>query len=100
MQVKQYPFYIKSTVVLLGLTLLTYALINLSDILVPLSFALIFAILLNPLVNRIHHAGIKNVLAILIAMVIAITVVSGILYFLSSQIMGFSDNVPLLKTKF
>jgi predicted PurR-regulated permease PerM len=100
MQVKQYPFYIKSTVILLGLILLTYALVNLQDILVPLAFAVIFAILLNPLVNRLRKANISNPLSIAIVMLLAIVILGGLLYFLSSQIAGFGDNLPLLKSKF
>lgn len=100
MQVKQYPFYIKSTVTLFGIILLAYSLINLRDILVPIAFAVIFAILLNPLVSRIQKAGIKHVFAISIAMLLAIIVVCGVLYFLSSQIIGFGDNLPVIKNKF
>jgi predicted PurR-regulated permease PerM len=100
MQVKQYPFYIKSTVILFGLILATYALINLRDILVPISFAIIFSILLNPLVNRFTKHKISHPLAIALAMLIALVVLGGLFYFLSSQIIGFGDNIPLLKQKF
>ncbi|HEX8355777.1 MAG TPA: AI-2E family transporter, partial [Segetibacter sp.] len=74
MQVKQYPFYIKSTVVLLGLILLTYALLNLRDILVPGAFAIIFSILLNPLVNGVRRMGLSHVLSIILVMLVAILV--------------------------
>ena len=100
MQVKQYPFFIKSTVILFGIILLTYSLINLRDILVPIAFAVIISILLNPLVNRLKRSRISNVFSITIAMLIALTVIGGILYFLSSQMIGFGDNLPLLKSKF
>jgi predicted PurR-regulated permease PerM len=100
MQVKEYPFYIKSTIILFGLILFTYTLINLQDILVPIAFAAIIAILLNPLVNRFRKSGISQVLSIIFAMLIAISIVGGIFYFLSSQIAGFGENLPLLKTKF
>ncbi len=100
MQVKQYPFYLKSTVILFGIILLSYVLVNLRDILVPFSFALIISILLNPLVNLLRKRNISQVFSIIIAMLITIVVVAGILYFLSSQIIGFGDNLPLLKTKF
>lgn len=100
MQVKQYPFYLKSTVILFGMVLLTYSLINLRDILVPLAFAVIIAILLNPVVNRFKKAGISQIFSIIIAMLIAVVVVSGIFYFLSSQIVGFGDNLPVIKNKF
>ncbi|GEO07973.1 AI-2E family transporter [Segetibacter aerophilus] len=100
MQEKQYPFFIKSTVVLFGLILLTYSLINLRDILVPVAFSVIIAILLNPLVNKFKGYKISHVFSIIIAMLIAIVIIAAILYFLSSQIAGFGENIPLLKTKF
>jgi predicted PurR-regulated permease PerM len=100
MQTKQYPFYLKSTIILFGIILLTYTLINLRDILVPVGFAVIFAILLNPLVTRFKKAGISNFLSITISLLIAIIVICGILYFLSSQIIGFGDNLPIIKSKF
>jgi len=99
MQVKQYPFYIKSTVILLGLILFTYALINLRDIAVPFCFALIISILLNPLVNRFRRMGVKHVFAIIFAMLIALIFFTGVLYFLSSQIMGFAANFGKLSDK-
>lgn len=100
MQVKQYPFYIKGTTILLGLVLLTYSLSSLRGILTPIAFALIIAILLNPLVNRFTRKKIPHVVSILLSMLIAICVLGSILYFLSSQIIGFSENWPLLKEKF
>lgn len=100
MQEKQYPFYIKSTVILFGIILFVYALLNLRDILVPFAFSVIIAILLNPLVNWFREHKISHVFSIIIAMLIALIVLGAILYFLSSQIIGFGDNLPILKTKF
>ncbi len=100
MHTKQYPFYIKSTVIILGLVLLVHILLGLRDILVPMAFALIFSILLNPLVNWFRSKKINKVLSIIFAMLIALTVVGGVFYFLSSQIVGLGQNLPLLKQKF
>lgn len=100
MQTRQYPFYLKSTLVLFGIVLLTYCLINLRDILVPIAFAVVFSILLNPLTNRFRKMGMSHVFSIIISMLIAIVIVGGILYFLSSQIIGFGDNLPVIKSKF
>jgi predicted PurR-regulated permease PerM len=97
---KQYPFYLKSTVTLFGLILVTYVLIKLGDILTPLAFAVIIAILLNPLVNKLRKHKVPNVLSIIIALLIALTALGLILYFLSSQIAGLSENLPLLKSRF
>jgi len=100
MEEKEYPFFIKSTVILFGLTLLTYALVSLRDILVPVAFAMIIAILLNPLVNKFKNRNISHLFSIIIAMLIALIVFAAILYFLSSQIVGFGENIPALKSKF
>jgi predicted PurR-regulated permease PerM len=100
MQVKQYPFYFKATVILFGLVLFVYSLAMLKGILVPFSFALIIAILLNPLVNRFQRKGVGKILAIIFSMLIALLVSGGIMYFISSQVMGFSENFPILKEKF
>ena len=100
MQEKQYPFFLKSTIVLLGLVLFTFILLTLRSILVPFAFALIIAILLNPLVNRFTSLGVNKIISIIISMLIAMLVFGGILYFLSSQIAGFGENFGLLKEKF
>lgn len=97
---KQYPFYLKSTVILFGLMLLVFALFTLKGIIAPIAFALIIAILLNPLVGKLQRKGIKRILAIVISLMLAFVIVGGILYFISSQIMKFGDNLPQLKLKF
>ncbi len=97
---KQHPFYLKATVVLFGIILLCYALFNLKDILAPIAFSLIVAILLNPLVNKLQRKGVKKVLAIAIAIIISIIIIGGILFFITTQIMHFGDNLPELKSKF
>ncbi|MEO6330540.1 MAG: AI-2E family transporter [Ginsengibacter sp.] len=100
MQLREYPFYFKSTVILLGLVLFVYILVNLSGILIPFSFAIIIGILLNPLVNRFRRIGLSQVPAIAISMLIALVIISSVLYFLSSQIIGFGESFPILKEKF
>src|SRR5215212_6203714 len=100
MQMKQYPFYIKSTVILFGIVLLIYSLVILRGILVPFAFALIIAILLNPLVNKFRKMGLGQVLSIVFSMLIALLIFGGVMYFLSSQIIGFGENFPALKEKF
>jgi predicted PurR-regulated permease PerM len=100
MQLKQYPFYIKATVTLLGVVLFVYILSILSGVLIPFAFALIIAILLNPLVSRFRKMGLSHVLAITVTMLIALIIISSLIYFLSSQIYGFRENFPVLKEKF
>src|SRR6478672_951315 len=99
MQIRQYPFYFKTTAILFGLVLFVYSLAVLRGILVPFSFALIIAILLNPLVNRFQRKGVGKIFAIIFSMLIAFLVSGGIMYFISSQVIGFSENFPMLEDK-
>lgn len=96
---KNYPFYIKSTMVLLGLVLLTYIFFYLSDILIPLGFASMLAILLNPLSVRLQKWRIPKSLSIALSLLAAFIVLGGIGYFLYSQVLSFSDEVPVLQKK-
>jgi predicted PurR-regulated permease PerM len=96
---KPYPFYLKCTAILLGLVLSVYILINLREILVPLAFSLLIAILLNPLVNRFQQWKIHRVLSISFALLIGFLFIAGVGYFLSAQVAGFADQLPLMKQK-
>jgi predicted PurR-regulated permease PerM len=98
MTVKQ-PFYIRSTVILFGLILLIVSLYYLADILVPLTFAGMIAILLNPLCNWLLNKKIPRILAIAICLLAAIVVFGSIGYFVSSQLANFLTEMPLLKKK-
>ncbi|PWS33875.1 AI-2E family transporter [Pedobacter paludis] len=97
--IKKYPFYIKAPVILLGLVITVFMLSVLRDILVPLAFAALIAILLNPLSNRLERK-IPKIISIIISMLIALLIVMGLMYFLSSQIAHFFDNVDAMKQKF
>jgi predicted PurR-regulated permease PerM len=97
---KKYPFYIKCTVILFGLILFTYSIFTIKAILIPISFGLLLAILLNPLINHFQKWKFPKVLAIFIALLLAIALLAAIGYLLSTQIAKFSDQLPILKEKF
>jgi predicted PurR-regulated permease PerM len=98
-QFKQYPYFIKATVSLFGIMLFIYCLFSLRDILVPLAFAGVVAILLNPLFVRLQRYKIPTVIAIILTLLAAVIVVTGVMYFLSSQIARFGETIPLLQKK-
>jgi predicted PurR-regulated permease PerM len=97
---KKYPFFFRSTVTLFGIMLFVYMLFVLRSILVPLAFALIIAILLNPLVNLLHKKKVDRNVAITLSLLLAILFVAGLMYFVSSQILKFSSNTTELSEKF
>lgn len=98
--VKKYPFYLKSTVILFGLILLTYALFNLREILVPLSFALMLSILLNPVTFFLQKLKFPRMLAIAVAILLAMILIAGVFYFLFAEISNLSTELPVFKRKF
>lgn len=98
--VKTYPFYFKSTVILLGLVLFVFSLFTLRSVLVPLSFALMLAILLNPLTSLFQKWRLPRILSIVLSILIAIILITGIIYFIFSQIGSFSSQLPEFKKKF
>lgn len=95
---REYPFYIKITVILIGLVAAVYILFVLGDILVPLAFAVLIAILLNPLYAKFEGI-MPKVPAILLSLLIAILLIAGLFYFLSTQISVFLESLPLIKQK-
>ena len=57
---KKYPFFFRSTVTLFGIILFVFVLHILRGIMVPLAFALMIAILLNPFVNILINKKSKQ----------------------------------------
>src|SRR5881398_1073830 len=69
---RNYPFYLKSIIILFGLILFVYAISILREILIPISFSLMLAILLNPLTNWFSKKKVPRGLSIALSMFIAI----------------------------
>jgi len=72
----------------------------LKGILIPLAFSVMIAILLNPFVNKLQQKKIPSIPAIIIALLLTIFLVAGLMVFISSQMVKFSDNMPVLEQKF
>lgn len=93
-----YPFYIKVPAVLLGLVLAVFILKVLADVLIPLAFSVLIAILSNRFYVRLE-SKLPKVVAITITIMVGILMALGLVYFLSTQISGFVQSLPLLKQK-
>jgi predicted PurR-regulated permease PerM len=99
MTIKPYPFYIKATVVLIGLYYLVSILNLLSGILIPFAFAVLFAILLNPVYNRLLRFKMPRALAVTLTVFFGIGCTVLIGYLLSTQIAQFGQSFPVLKVR-
>ena len=83
-----------------GMVLLSYILLNLRDVLVPLAFALLLAVLLNPLTIFLEKHRFPQVVAIAVSILVAMLIIIGVTYFLFMEIKGFSSEWPAFKEKF
>lgn len=95
--VKTWPLYAKITALILLVYLILYGLYIGQDILAPLGFAFLFAVLLRPLEKRLIKWKVPKVLAIVLTLVIAILFFAGLITFLSTQIASFVKDIPAIK---
>lgn len=93
------PFYLKAAQVLLALVAVFYILYIGQSIIVPLVFALLLAVLLNPFVNFLTRKKVNRVLAICLALLSLFIVVFGVFYFIGAQISTFSEALPELRIR-
>jgi predicted PurR-regulated permease PerM len=94
------PFYAKTALIFISAFALVFTLHIGRDIILPILFATIIAILLNPLVNYLMRNRLHKMIAISFAVALAICVALGIVYILSTQLSMFSETYPQLKQKF
>jgi predicted PurR-regulated permease PerM len=94
------PFYTKFAQISVSVISVFFVLYIGQEIILPLIYATIIAILLNPLVNLLVRHKINRIVAIAITVLAAAIVTGGLLYFLSEQITLFRETYPKLKEKF
>ncbi|QJD78245.1 AI-2E family transporter [Spirosoma rhododendri] len=88
------PYYAKLCSILISMVIIIYGLHALEGILIPLVFAILFSVLLFPLVERLEKWGVPRVLSIVLCLILALAVVLGLAYVVSIQIRGFAEVVP------
>ncbi len=93
------PFHQKLSLTLISISLLCVALIYGKEIILPVLFSILLANLLLPLTNFLTRKKFNKSLSILFPLFLALIAGGGIIYFLSSQIMNFMDDLPALKQR-
>ncbi len=68
-----------------------------SDVIVPFAFAMLLSVLLLPVNNFLEKKGVPRVLAILLSLVISLILIAGVIYFLTTQISAFMEDIPTIK---
>jgi predicted PurR-regulated permease PerM len=92
------PSYFKYTVILLGLFLLLYFMQTFKSILIPLSFAGLFALLLLPISTRLERKMPRS-MATLLSLILVILVIVLLIYFFSMQIGNFTAELNDISAK-
>ncbi len=94
------PFYAKAALFLVGLYVFVSILSITQDILLPLIYAAIFAILLSPMVQYLVEHKISRIISVFIVLIIFILALVAPITLLISQADLFSEALPELTDKF
>lgn len=90
------PSYVRLACILIITTILVYWLSTMQELLVPLVFSVLFAMILYPINHRLERWGAPRVLAILVCLVIVIGFLYLLFYLISLQIANFTQEAPKL----
>lgn len=93
------PFYAKASIIILGLLAIGSILYIAQDILIPVVFAVIIAIVLHPIVNFFERLRIHKIIAIIITITITFLIFVGIGTLIISQATNFIESWPVLVEK-
>src|SRR6478735_5491604 len=99
LMLKEQPFYFRTSMILFMLVLIGFILFVGADIIVPFAFAVLLSILLIPITSFLERRGLGRINAITISILLAVLFIGGVLYFLSSQILSFMDDVPVMRKR-
>ncbi|MBL7950502.1 MAG: AI-2E family transporter [Flavobacteriales bacterium] len=91
------PQYQKFSLIILGLIGLVYGLHVARPILVPMLFALLLAMLLNPVVTRLMRWRVPRILAITLAVLTSMALLAALAYFIVTQASHLNEAMPKMK---
>ncbi len=93
------PLSVRLLVYALLVILFWMVLVYLKKILIPIAFAFLLAILLYPMVRWMERKGVNQIIAILSSMVAVLILLTTVLFVISSQVVNFSKDIPVLTQK-
>ncbi|MFD1466908.1 AI-2E family transporter [Hymenobacter caeli] len=95
----KFPLYVKAPLVMLGLALAVFTLHIASDLIFPLFFAAIFAVMLHPVEQWLLRHKVPPLLAIALTVVLGVAALLALLYFVYSEVVQLSSQLPVFKAK-
>ncbi|UOQ77165.1 AI-2E family transporter [Hymenobacter sp. 5516J-16] len=97
-EVKQAPV-VQFAFLMIGAVLLVYTLRVLDDVLLPLVFSGVFALLLLPICRWLELRGLPRVLAIILCLLLLVLIFAGFVLGFGSQLTQFKTEIPKLQAK-
>ncbi len=95
----QSPYLLKLSLTLFCVIAIGFIIYIGQDIIVPIAFSTLLALLLLPLNKRLEPK-IGRAASILLTISLAIIFITAIIYFFSTQIAAFVDDIPTIKKQF
>lgn len=92
-------WYTKLTIILAGISLLVFALIQASSILIPFLFAVFLSILLAPFAGFLEKYRVPRFLSSVLSVIVGIIFLGGVLFFFYNQIVNLAQDVSLLEAR-
>ena len=96
----KFPFYVKASLLVMGVFVFISMLSIAQDIILPLIYATIIAILISPLVNYLVNKKVNRALAIAIVLLLVVLIVAALVALVYSQSSRLGQAWPQLKQKF
>lgn len=93
------PFYARVALIFISVFAFVYTMYIGQDIIIPIVYATIFAILLNPLVNFLLRKKMSKIIAITLVVSVTLIIVIIIFYLFFSQLSMFGKSFPQFKVK-
>ena len=91
---KSFPFSVRLAGWLLSGVFIVYILYVLRETLVPLTFSVLFAVLLYPICALLERWRIPRIAAISFSLILFFAVLVGLIYVASVQIISFGEELP------
>ncbi len=91
------PYYVKLAFKMLVIFFICFFITAAKSILLPFTFATLLAVLLLPVCNFLESKGVSRTLSIGISLILSVSIIATLIYFLSTQIARFVDDIPSIQ---
>ncbi|MFZ6053392.1 AI-2E family transporter [Halocola ammonii] len=99
MSTQNFPTYAKFAFIAIGVTLVIVAMTYARTLLLPLSWAVLFSLLILPIQKKLERWLRYRVLATFGSVIILTIIIGGVIFLLSSQIGNLLNDMPVLMRK-